>query len=331
MLGFSPAEWSAFASRGAKNRRRCRPDTPSRAARASSVSRVQDMREPGRTAIGTWSGGRFLRFGEAVEEERLAVLLRPGEGIDTVLSADAYGAGEADRVLGRALQGVPRGDYSLVGAVGHDFYAGERDGPRGFPRFTDPRAARAGRVRRLPADGRGAQPRADRRRLLRRAAPPQPRPQRLQQRGGLGRDGGAARGRPRGADRRRARPGQRLHARPDLLPGALRRADRLGDDHPQPVRALARRALPRRRRRARRQGDHAGRRLRRPLLGRPAARHGAGAGRPPRLSPRRAGSRRASRSWSGSRRSPSGRGSARSSSPASGTSPTRRSSASSRP
>jgi aryl-alcohol dehydrogenase-like predicted oxidoreductase len=26
-----------------------------------------------------------------------------------------------------------------VGAVGHDFYAGERDGPRGFPRFTDPR------------------------------------------------------------------------------------------------------------------------------------------------------------------------------------------------
>jgi aryl-alcohol dehydrogenase-like predicted oxidoreductase len=25
-----------------------------------------------------------------------------------------------------------------VGAVGHDFYEGERDGPRGFPRFTDP-------------------------------------------------------------------------------------------------------------------------------------------------------------------------------------------------
>jgi aryl-alcohol dehydrogenase-like predicted oxidoreductase len=27
----------------------------------------------------------------------------------------------------------------VVGAVGHDFYTGERDGPRGFPRFTDPR------------------------------------------------------------------------------------------------------------------------------------------------------------------------------------------------
>ncbi|HET7177491.1 MAG TPA: aldo/keto reductase [Solirubrobacterales bacterium] len=97
------------------------------------------MGEPGRSAIGTWSGGRFLRFGEAVEEERLAALLRPGDGIDTVLSADAYGEGEADRVLGRALKGVPRDAYSLVGAVGHDFYAGERDGPRGFPRFTDPR------------------------------------------------------------------------------------------------------------------------------------------------------------------------------------------------
>jgi aryl-alcohol dehydrogenase-like predicted oxidoreductase len=97
------------------------------------------MREPGRTAIGTWSGGRFLRFGEAIEEERLERLLRPGEGIDTVLTADTYGQGEADRMLGRALAGVPREDFCLVGAVGHDFYEGERDGPRGFPRFTDPR------------------------------------------------------------------------------------------------------------------------------------------------------------------------------------------------
>jgi aryl-alcohol dehydrogenase-like predicted oxidoreductase len=97
------------------------------------------MREPGRTAIGTWSGGRFLRYGETIEEERLEGLLRPGKGLDTVLTADTYGQGEADRVLGRALAGVPRDDYSLVGAVGHDFYEGERDGPRGFPRFTDHR------------------------------------------------------------------------------------------------------------------------------------------------------------------------------------------------
>jgi aryl-alcohol dehydrogenase-like predicted oxidoreductase len=96
------------------------------------------MSEPGRSAIGTWSGGRFLHFGEAISEERLEALLRPGNGIETVLTADAYGQGEADRVLGRALEGVPREGYSLVGAVGHDFYEGERNGPKGFPRFTDP-------------------------------------------------------------------------------------------------------------------------------------------------------------------------------------------------
>jgi aryl-alcohol dehydrogenase-like predicted oxidoreductase len=97
------------------------------------------VREPGRSAIGAWSGGRFLRFGEEIDEGRLAALLLPGNGIDTVLTADAYGQGGADRMLGRALSGVPRGDYCLIGAVGHDFYEGERDGPRGFPRFTDPR------------------------------------------------------------------------------------------------------------------------------------------------------------------------------------------------
>jgi aryl-alcohol dehydrogenase-like predicted oxidoreductase len=100
---------------------------------------VQDMRELGRAAVGTWSGGRFLRFGEEIEEARLESLLLPNNGIDTVLSADTYGQGEADSVLGRSLTGVPRDSYCLVGAVGHDFYEGERDGPRGFPRFTDPR------------------------------------------------------------------------------------------------------------------------------------------------------------------------------------------------
>jgi aryl-alcohol dehydrogenase-like predicted oxidoreductase len=97
------------------------------------------MREPGRVAVGTWSGGRFLRFGEEIDEPRLESLLRPNNGIDTVLSADAYGQGAADSVLGRAVLGVPRDSYCLIGAVGHDFYEGERDGPRGFPRFTDPR------------------------------------------------------------------------------------------------------------------------------------------------------------------------------------------------
>jgi len=63
------------------------------------------VKEPGRNAIGTWSGGRFLHFGAPVDEDRLAALLRPGDGIDTVLTADAYGTGEADKVLGRALEG----------------------------------------------------------------------------------------------------------------------------------------------------------------------------------------------------------------------------------
>jgi len=80
-----------------------------------------------------------MHFGEAVDEERLAAVLRPGGGIDTVLSADAYGQGDADRLLGLALAGVPRDSFAAIGAVGHDFYEGERDGPKGFPRFTDPR------------------------------------------------------------------------------------------------------------------------------------------------------------------------------------------------
>jgi len=93
----------------------------------------------GHVAIGTWSGGRFMRFGEPIAEERLEAVLHPGGGIRTVMTADVYGEGEADRLLGRALEGVVRSDYGLVGAIGHDFYTGEREGPKGFPRFTDPR------------------------------------------------------------------------------------------------------------------------------------------------------------------------------------------------
>ena len=95
--------------------------------------------DPTTTAIGTWSGGRFMHFGEPLEEARLTRLLRPGGGIDTVITADVYGEGGADLALGRALEGLERESYCLVGAIGHDFYAGERDGPRGYPRFTDPR------------------------------------------------------------------------------------------------------------------------------------------------------------------------------------------------
>src|SRR5688500_9364575 len=93
----------------------------------------------GHTALGSWSGGRFMRFGEPIADGRLEALLRPGNGIRSVMTADAYGAGEADALVGRALEGVPRTDYALVGAVGHDFDQGEREGPKGYPRCTDPR------------------------------------------------------------------------------------------------------------------------------------------------------------------------------------------------
>ena len=62
-------------------------------------------RQPGRVAVGTWSGGRYMHFGEAIDDERFAAMVRPGDGIDTVITADVYGAGEADTMLGRALAG----------------------------------------------------------------------------------------------------------------------------------------------------------------------------------------------------------------------------------
>ena len=97
------------------------------------------MRTPSHIAVGTWSGGRYLHFGEPIAEQRLQALLAPGDGLDTLLTADAYGAGEADRVLGRALRGAERDRVCVVGAIGHDFYTGEREGAKGYPRFTDPR------------------------------------------------------------------------------------------------------------------------------------------------------------------------------------------------
>jgi aryl-alcohol dehydrogenase-like predicted oxidoreductase len=95
--------------------------------------------DPGPIAVGTWSGGRFMHFGEPLDDGRLTALIAPDEHIRTVITADVYGAGAADRMLGSAVAGQPRERFCAIGAVGHDFYEGQRDGARGFPRFTDPR------------------------------------------------------------------------------------------------------------------------------------------------------------------------------------------------
>ena len=65
------------------------------------------MREPGRTAIGTWSGGRFLHFGEPIDGGATrSRCCGPATGSTRVLTADAYGQGEADA---RAGAGADRG------------------------------------------------------------------------------------------------------------------------------------------------------------------------------------------------------------------------------
>ncbi|MBL9172755.1 MAG: aldo/keto reductase [Verrucomicrobiales bacterium] len=96
--------------------------------------------EISRTTFGTWNGGRFMNYGEPLAEERWIQLVRSAhsQGVRTFLTADVYGNGAADTLLGRALEGLPRDSYCLVGMVGHDFYSARRDGAKGYPRFSDP-------------------------------------------------------------------------------------------------------------------------------------------------------------------------------------------------
>ncbi|CAN5408786.1 hypothetical protein BH23VER1_BH23VER1_01900 [soil metagenome] len=97
--------------------------------------------EPTTTAFGTWNGGRFMHYGEPLDDDLYIAAVHHAyeQGIRTFLTADVYGSGEADTLIGRSLAGFPRDTYCLVGAVGHDFYEGKREGAKGFPRFTDPK------------------------------------------------------------------------------------------------------------------------------------------------------------------------------------------------
>ncbi len=97
--------------------------------------------EPTKTAYGIWSGGRFMHFGECLEEDRMVAVIHRAylKGVRTFMTADVYGQGAADEMIGKALADFPRDSYCLIGAVGHDYYQGKRDGAKGFPRFTDSR------------------------------------------------------------------------------------------------------------------------------------------------------------------------------------------------
>lgn len=96
--------------------------------------------QPTLSAYGTWSGGRFMHYGEKLDEARFveSIQYAYSQGIRTFVTADVYGNGESDTLLGQALKDFPRDSYCLVGAIGHDFYKGERVGNKGFPRFTNP-------------------------------------------------------------------------------------------------------------------------------------------------------------------------------------------------
>lgn len=68
-------------------------------------------------AFGTWSGGRFMHFGESLTEERFISLIRLAydSGIRTFVTSDVYGVGRADQILGQALNDFDRESYCLVG------------------------------------------------------------------------------------------------------------------------------------------------------------------------------------------------------------------------
>ena len=91
------------------------------------------------TAYGTWSGGRYMHFGEVLEEEHYRQCIRVAyeSGIRTFVTADVYGQGRADKALGETLSEYPRDSYCLVGMIGHDMEQ-ERQGSAGYPRFTNP-------------------------------------------------------------------------------------------------------------------------------------------------------------------------------------------------
>ncbi|MGC4115089.1 MAG: aldo/keto reductase [Myxococcales bacterium] len=104
-----------------------------------------------RTAYGTWSGGRFMHFGEPLPEKRFLTAIRHAyeKGIRTFMTADVYSNGGADEMLARVLSGYPRDSYALVGMIGHDFYQRPARRLQGLPALHPPAAPRPARIRRV--------------------------------------------------------------------------------------------------------------------------------------------------------------------------------------
>ena len=96
------------------------------------------MTELGRSAIGTWGGGRYMRFGEAIADDRLEALFTPGRGHRHRHHRRRLRRGRGRPHARPRARGLDRESYRVAGAIGHDFIHGERQGPKGFPRFTDP-------------------------------------------------------------------------------------------------------------------------------------------------------------------------------------------------
>ena len=208
-----------------------------------------------------------MHFGEPLDDDRFIALIRRAydKGIRTFLTADVYGAGEADTLLGRALEGTPRDSYCLVGAIGHDFYHGQRDGAKGFPRFTSS-ALRKPReyasYLRSATEKSLARCRSDRFDLLLLHNPDSAGYTTDAVWKGMAKlkDAGLT-----GSARDCSGAGEWIYPRFDSLPRAIPGIDRLGHDHPQSTGAVAGPPLPSGRGESRNENHNAGRGLRRPF------------------------------------------------------------------
>jgi hypothetical protein len=166
-----------------------------------------------------------MHFGEPLDDDASPRCCARRRGA-TVITADAYGAGEADRILGAALDGLPPRRLRRRRRGRPRLLRGRARGRQGLPALHRSRLRGAGDYaaylrmateRSLERCGAGA---------LRPAAPAQPRPHRLHERGGVGRDGRAARRRP-DATSSASRPGRRTASRSTSSTAFERFGDRI--------------------------------------------------------------------------------------------------------